>query len=214
MDWIIECDVDLSTANSEEDMGFMIERIRDVEKIKKRFSILTEFYVSFSARFPDSITSIYLKESNISDELLETVVAHFEETKIIKEKDKPVEIMLAQPKIDSINQIKNNPGNQIVKNLFNLNSLADSSDEWLPKKTYKIEPQKIQRYDDKEFDNVLPYLTPPKNQPFLLLSISDWFLDDSLKNALAIRYFVHKFKEVYLWVDTNKRVTHIQLVLR
>ena len=113
-----------------------------------------------------------------------------------------------------INQIKNNPGNQIVKNLFNLNSLADSSDEWLPKKTYKIEPQKIQRYDDKEFDNVLPYLAPPKNQPFLLLSISDWFLDDSLKNALAIRYFVHKFKEVYLWVDTNKRVTHIQLVLR
>lgn len=215
MDWIKECDVDLSMVGSEEETEFVIERVLDLDKIKKRYSILTEFYISISAKSPDAIISIFLKESRVPTELLETVIAHFKEVKLIKENNNPVEIMLQYANEDSINYIKNQPGNAIVRNLFNPNSEVNTSDEWLPKKTYKIESEKVNKYDDEEFDKVLPYLTPSKNEPYYLLTINeDWVLNDSLKNALAIKFFAHKFKEVYLWVDTNQRVTNIQLSLR
>ncbi|EFI68756.1 hypothetical protein JIN86_19585 [Lysinibacillus sp. HST-98] len=209
MDWLKECDVDLSTVDNGLN-EFRITNIEHLEKIQRKYSILTEFYISLAATSPDSLTSIFIKESSIPDELLGNVVTHFEDVKLVTENNNPVEIMLKNPKRDSITYILNNNKNPIIENLFYLET-ENSLNEWTPRKTYKLEASKIEKYDNHEFDGLLTYLSPPTNQSFFMLPVYGWVLNDSLKDLFAIRYFTHKFKDVYLWVDENKNVTNIQL---
>jgi hypothetical protein len=209
MDWLKECDVDLFTIDNGLN-EFRIKSIENLEKMQKKYSILTEFYITLAAKSSDSLTSIFLQEPSIPDELLENVVTHFNEIRIVTENNNPVEIMLKNPKIDSINYIQNNKKNPIIENLF-YSETKNNLDEWTPRKTYKIEKTKIVKYENLEFDGLLSYLSPPANQSFLMLPVYGWVLNDSLKDLFAIRYFTHKFKEVYLWVDANKNITNIQL---
>ncbi|MFJ7887303.1 hypothetical protein ACIQYL_04380 [Lysinibacillus xylanilyticus] len=209
MDWINECDVDLSTVDNGLN-EFRITNIENLEKIQRKYSILTEFYISLAAKSPDSLTSIFLTESSIPDELLGNVVTHFEDVKMVTENKNPVEIMLKNPKRDSITYIQNNNKNPIIRNLFYLET-ENPLDEWTPRKTYKIEESKIEKYENQEFDDLLTYLSPPTNQLFFMLPVYGWVMNDSLKDFFAIRYFTHKYKDVYLWVDANNNVANIQL---
>ena len=61
MNWIQECNINLSTNDLEESeyVDFSIEDIPDIEKINKKYNVLTEFYISLTARFPNSRASIF-----------------------------------------------------------------------------------------------------------------------------------------------------------
>lgn len=211
MDWLKECDVDLVTGSEKEGVGINIQRIEGIDKINKSYSILTEFFVSLTAKVSNSQTSIYLNEHNIPNTLLEDVVIHFDDRKVVLENNIPIEIMLSRPKSSSIDYIKHRPKNPVVDSLYNINTPMNEPDEWTPRKTFRILADKIERYDNKDFDNILTYLKAPNNQSFIFLNLYDWILSESLKDSLAIRYFSHKCEKVYLWIDENQKVTNIQL---
>lgn len=212
MNWIQECNINLSTNDLEESeyVDFSIEDIPDIDKINKKYNVLTEFYISLTARFPNSRASIFLNETKIPVEILESVVAHFDNPKVVTNGKNPIKIILKNPKTSSVDHILKKNRNPIIEDLFDFNKNY-SFREWTPPKTYKIVPDTVEKYENDDFDSILPYLYMCNSQPFFIFSIDDWVLNDSLKNSLAIRYFTHKFKEVYLWVDDDKNVTNIQL---
>lgn len=211
MDWLTECDVDLSTGSQKEGMDIRIQKIEGTEKINKSYNILTEFFVSLTAKGSNSLTSIFLNEPNIPQVLLEAVVSHFDDRKMVFEDNIITELMLSQPKTSSIDYIMHRPGNPVIKSLYDINTPMKETNEWTPRKAFRVKCDKIERYDNKDFDNILPYLKATDNQPFVFLNIYDWSLSESLNENLAIRYFSHKCSELYLWIDQNQKVTNIQL---
>ena len=214
MEWLEECTVDLKTSSGDEDQCFKIQQIENIEKINQSFSVLTEFFISIASKVSNTpLISIFLANAHINTILLEDVVTHFKERKVIMINNIPTELMLRHPKSNSVNYIMNSPKNPVIQSLYDINKPVEDSDEWTPRKTFKVISEKIEQYENQDFDKILPYLKPAKGDSYLFLSLFDWYLSDSLKNSLAIRYFSHKFKEIYLWVDQNEKVTEIQLLV-
>lgn len=212
MNWLEECSVDLNTASIQDDVDLKIQHIRNIDGVNKNFSVLTEFFVSNTAKVQNSLISIFLDEDKIPEDLLKDVIPHFNNVKMVSQNDVLKEIMLSQPKDYSVNYVKGHSKNPIIQNIYNIDIPINADDKWQQKKVYKIRTEKIEKYENRDFDKILPYLNPPYNMPYVFLSIYDWILNDDLKNSPAIKYFTHKFKEVYLWVDEIQKVTEIQFL--
>jgi len=187
-------------------------KIQELAPLDKKHSILSQFFLLMGVRDKDSVTSLFLLDHEITDQSLREVIAHFDSRRLIVETGFPVEVMLSKPNSESLAVIHSESINSIVQNLFATSQLR-ADYEWQPQKRYKLIPDYIEKYEDEEFDEVLAYLRTISKSAMTSIRVTNWVLEDSLKDLLAIRYFVHKCSHVYLWIDTTDRITMIQLDL-
>jgi hypothetical protein len=179
-------------------------------KYPKKYSLLTQFFLLLGSQDDKSVTSLFV-DNRIDNQVIEEIIMHFDNTKIVLENELPSEIMLSKPNQESLSLIRLNNLNPIIKNLYG--TINNTQYEWRPQKSYKILSEFIEKYEDMEFDEVLDCLKNTSQGPIISLALSSWTLEDSLKDTFAIRYFTHKCKNVYLWIDDANIVTTIQLEL-
>lgn len=156
------------------------------------------------------MTSLFV-DNRVDNQIIEEIIMHFDYRKIVLTNDFPSEIMLSKPNQESLSEIRSNHINPIIKDLFASNSVIPY--EWRPPRSYKIISEFVGRYEDVEFDKVLDCFKKTAEGPIISFSLSSWTLEESLKDTFAIRYFAHKCKSVYLWIDETHVITTIQLEL-
>lgn len=214
MEWLRPLeDIEIIKSNNmEESLDFKIQELILDENFNKVYSVLTQFFLLLSAQDMSSVTSLYFPNNIITEQSLNEVIAHFDSRKVVLEKGLPVEVILSKPSRESLSYISSNDLNPVIKSLFSTGNNKVEY-EWRPQNLYKLLPEFIEKYENKEFDQVLDYLETTSKDSLISLLLFNWTLEDSLKESIAIRYFAHKCTNVYLWVDTSKRVTLIQLEL-
>ncbi|MFI8495237.1 hypothetical protein ACIGC1_20405 [Peribacillus butanolivorans] len=191
-------------------LDFKIRECIPESNIQKKYSLLTQFFLLLGSQDDKSVTSLFV-DNRIDNQVIEEIIMHFDNTKIVLENELPSEIMLSKPNQESLSLIRSNNLNPIIKNLYG--TINNTQYEWRPQKSYKILSEFIEKYEDMEFDEVLDCLKNTSQGPIISLALSSWTLEDSLKDTFAIRYFTHKCKNVYLWIDDANIVTTIQLEL-
>lgn len=196
--------------NTDSFSDFKIREYIPNSNVQKKYSLLTQFFLLLGCQDENSVTSLFV-DTRIDYQVIEEIIMHFDNTKIVLENELPSEIMLSKPSQESLSLIRSNHLNPIIKNLYG--TMSKSQYEWKPQKSYKIIPEFIEKYEDMEFDKVLDFLKNTSKGPIISLSLYNWTLKDYLKDTFAIRYFTHKCKNAYLWVDDSNIVTTIQLDL-
>ncbi|AXN40730.1 hypothetical protein CN689_23270 [Peribacillus butanolivorans] len=191
-------------------LDFKIREYIPESNIQKKYSLLTQFFLLLGSQDDNSVTSLFV-DNRIDNQVIEEIIMHFDNTKIVLENELPSEIMLSKPNQESLSLIRSNNLNPIIKNLYG--TINNTQYEWRPQKSYKILSEFIEKYEDMEFDEVLDCLKNTSQGSIISLPLSSWTLEDSLKDTFAIRYFTHKCKNVYLWIDDANIVTTIQLEL-
>ncbi|MBK5480986.1 hypothetical protein JFV29_03420 [Peribacillus sp. TH16] len=191
-------------------LDFKIRECIPESNIQKKYSLLTQFFLLLGSQDDKSVTSLFV-DNRIDNQVIEEIIMHFDNTKIVLENELPSEIMLSKPNQESLSLIRLNNLNPIIKNLYG--TINNTQYEWRPQKSYKILSEFIEKYEDMEFDEVLDCLKNTSQGPIISLALSSWTFEDSLKDTFAIRYFTHKCKNVYLWIDDANIVTTIQLEL-
>ncbi|WP_350299919.1 hypothetical protein [Peribacillus frigoritolerans] len=196
--------------NTESFSDFKIREFIPNSNVQKKYSLLTQFFLLLGCQDENSVTSLFV-DTRIDHQVIEEIIMHFDNTKIVLENELPSEIMLNKPNQESLSLIRSSHINPIIKNLYG--TISKSQYEWKQQKSYKIIPEFIEKYEDMEFDKVLDCLKNTSKGPIISLSLYNWTLKDYLKDTIAIRYFTHKCKNAYLWVDDSNIVTTIQLEL-
>ncbi|MGG4201657.1 hypothetical protein [Peribacillus frigoritolerans] len=208
MEWLKPCEANNQFENNTD--GFSDFKIREFtpnSNSEKKYSLLTQFFLLLGCQDENSVTSLFV--DRIDNQVIEEIIMHFDNTKILLENEVPSEIMLNKPNQESLSLIRSSHINPIIKNLYG--TISKSQYEWKPQKSYKILPEFIEKYEDMEFDKVLAYLKNTSKGPIISLSLYNWTLKDCLKDTFAIRYFTHKCKNAYIWVDDSNIVSTIQL---
>lgn len=196
--------------NTDSFSDFKIREFIPNSNVQKKYSLLTQFFLLLSYQDENSVTSLFV-DNRIDNQVIEEIIMHFDSTKIVLENELPSEIILSKPNQESLSLIRSNHLNPIIKNLYG--TISKTQYEWKPQKSYKILSEFIEKYEDMGFDKVLDCLKNTSKGPIISLSLYNWTLEDYLKDTFAIRYFTHKCKNVYLWVDDSNIVTTIQLEL-
>ena len=208
MKWLKPYEVNIQFEdNSNDSVNFKIRKFTAESNVSKKYSILTEFFLLMGAQYGDGVASLFV-HNKIDNQLIEEIIMHFDDTKVVLENELPTEIMLSKPNQESLSWIRSNNLNPITKDLY---GTSNNQFEWSPPKSYKVLSEFIEKYDNTEFDKVLECLKNTSPEPIISLTLSSWTLEDSLKESFAIRYLTHKCKNVYLLVDDANIISTIQL---
>lgn len=114
----------------------------------------------------------YLSNNRIDNQVIEEIIMHFDNTKIVLENELPSEIMLSKPNQESLSFIRSNKVNPIIKNLYG--TINNTQYEWRPQKSYKILSEFIEKDEDMGFDEVLDCLNNTSQGPIISLALSSW----------------------------------------
>ncbi|MGE7021644.1 hypothetical protein [Solibacillus cecembensis] len=117
---------------------------------------------------------------------------------------------MSRPNVDSLSSVRSKPLHSLISDLFDFSEKQEEF-EWCPSKRYKMIPEFFESYDDEEFQEVLNILQETAHKSMNGFRLHNWVVDVSLRENNALKYFVHHCKNVYLWVDEQKRVTLIEL---
>ncbi|MFD4818609.1 hypothetical protein [Peribacillus butanolivorans] len=85
--------------------------------IQKKYSLLTQFFLLLGSQDDNSVTSLFV-DNRIDNQVIEEIIMHFDNTKIVLENELPSEIMLSKPNQESLSFIRSNKVNPIIKNLY------------------------------------------------------------------------------------------------
>ncbi|MFF2290820.1 hypothetical protein [Peribacillus butanolivorans] len=185
-------------------LDFKIREFIRESNVQKKYSLLTQFFLLLGSQDYNSVTSLFV-DNRIDNQVIEEIIMHFDNTKIVLVNELPSEILLSMPNQESLSLIRSDNLNPIIKNLYG--TINNTQYKWRPQKSYKVLSEFIEKYEDMEFDEVLDCLKNASKGPIISLALSSWTLEDTF----AIRYFTHKCKNVYLWIDDANIVTTIQL---
>ncbi|MET3321809.1 UNVERIFIED_ORG: hypothetical protein ABIC97_004927 [Peribacillus simplex] len=133
-------------------IDFKIRECIHESNVQKKYSLLTQFFLLLGSQDDNSVTSLFV-ENRIDNQVIEEIIMHFDNTKIVLENELPSEIMLSKPNQESLSFIRSNKVNPIVKNLYG--TINNTQYEWRPQKSHKILSEFIEKYEDMEFDEVL-----------------------------------------------------------
>ena len=207
MDWLEPFEGDIGEDDDSERFPFRIELI-DEPHDKKRYTPLTQFFLLLSSQdvHEPGVTSLKIKDGQITDEELCEIILHFEERKTVTFEGKPIEVLLSRPNKDSLGHIKSHPLNPVIQCLFGetIQPKRDSAAQ-----PYRVLPSKLKSFEDAEFDKVLSYLASRKSS--ISFQILNWDLNDSLKESYALRYLSHHTQTLCLWVNESKRVVFMEM---
>ncbi|MGG2027981.1 hypothetical protein AB1282_19970 [Gottfriedia sp. S16(2024)] len=190
-------------------MDFRIREFIPSKKDEPHFSLITEFYLMLGNQFENGEISVFVNKK-LDNWLITEVILHFKNCRVVYENDLPTEVRLSNPKKVSLNEIHKKGINPIISELYG--KVSEIEPEWSPSLGYKVITEKLEKYEDQDFDMVFEYLIrTTKGKHLLSFSWVSLVLDESLKDSVAIRYFAHKCKNMYLWVNREKKITTIQL---
>ncbi|PEJ59277.1 hypothetical protein CN692_07305 [Bacillus sp. AFS002410] len=188
---------------------FRIREFISSKNHEPHFSLITEFYLMLGNQFENGEISIFVN-NKLDKKLISEVILHFNNCRVVYENDLPTEVILSNPKKVSLNEVHKQGINPIISDLYG--NVSESEPEWSPSLSYKVVPEKIEKYEDQNFDLLFEYLiSAKKDKHFLSFSWLSLVLDETLIESVAIRYFAHKCKNMYLWVNREKKITMIQL---
>jgi len=211
MEWLalFEEEIEVEAELDEISLNFRISEFKPKVNNKIVFSLLTEFFLMLSNQDKNGQTSIFV-DQNIDNQLIDEVILHFNSTRVVYEDDLPTEVMLSNPKEESLSEIQKQGINPIISDLFG--KISEDPYEWSPSTCYKIIPEYIEKYEDHEFDMVIEGISrTSKDKHLVSFSTVSMNLEESLRDSIAIRYLAHKCKNVYLWVDKVGKITMIQI---
>lgn len=190
-------------------MDFRIREFISSKNHEPHFSLITEFYLMLGNQFENGEISVFVNKK-LDNKLISEVILHFNNSRVVYENDLPTEVRLSNPKKASLNEIHKQGINPIISDLYG--KVSEIESEWSPSLGYKVITEKLVKYEDQDFDRVYEYLIrTTKDKHFLSFSWVSLVLDEALKDSVAIRYFAHKCKNMYLWVNREKKIITIQL---
>ena len=154
MEWLKPCEANNQFENNTDSFSdFKIREFTPNSNSEKKYSLLTQFFLLLGCQDEKSVTSLFV--DRIDNQVIEEIIMHFDNTKILLENEVPSEIMLNKPNQESLSLIRSSHINPIIKNLYG--TISKSQYEWKPQKSYKIIPEFIEKYEDMEFDKVLDF---------------------------------------------------------
>ncbi|WP_455662820.1 hypothetical protein [Pradoshia sp.] len=212
MDWLEPYEQNMWDDEDDEDDGGFPFRMKLIDEphAKKRYTPLTQFFLLLNSQVSNEHVVTYLKINNgrITEEELCEIILHFDERKAILVEDKPIDVLLSRPNKDSLDHIKSLLLNPVIQSLFcgNIQPLEASAAQ-----SYRVLPDKIEPYEDAEFEKVLSYLKKNHKNSSFSLQIREWALSDSLKDSYAIRYFAHHTQAFCLLVNQSARIMYIEM---
>jgi hypothetical protein len=179
------------------------------DNLEKKFSILSQFYLKLGSYHHNSQTTIFIKKEGITSLVIQEILLHFNSCRIVTENNVATEIIISNPKNESLEYINSQAVNPIIHSLFSESSGKETS--FSPSKPYIVIKEFIEKYEDEEFDKVYNFLkkTTINNQLYLNL-FSRPLLNDSVKDFLFIRYLAYKQENLLLWIEENDTITSIQ----
>lgn len=220
MDWLEEVSLDdllNSDTKGELNSDFTYKNLSTNSKTLT-LSPTAQFFLSLSSN-NNQKDRTQIPITSLSDTKLNSVIgelsACYEECIIQFVSNKPENLILKHPKKEALSLLKKVEKNPIIKDLFrldkNINLMLGRNTE---KSVYRVINESISGYPNEDFDNVYHLIQACySGEGAILIPPIDWILIDKLKESVALRYFVHKCNNVYIWVDkSNNRVQYIQLV--
>ncbi len=221
MDWLEEVSLDdlLNFGADDElntDFSYKNHSLNNSRELK--LTPTAQFFLSLSSdnnqKAQTSIPIASLSETKLNS-LIGELAPCYKDCIIQYVSNKPESLILKNPKKEALILLQKIKKNPIVKDLFRLDECINLKlDRQTENSVYRIMNDSIPGYLDEEFDIVYNLLKICFSKDgTILITPRDWVLMDELKESLALRYFVHKCKNVYLWVDKSSNyVEHIQLV--
>lgn len=119
MDWLEPFEGDIIEDDDGGGFPFRIELI-DEPHAKIQYTPLTQFFLLLSSQevLEHSITSLSIKNGQITDEELCEIILHFEERKAVLIEGKPTEVLLSRPNKGSLDHVTSHPLNPVIQSLF------------------------------------------------------------------------------------------------
>ncbi|WP_404450239.1 hypothetical protein LG307_10635 [Sutcliffiella horikoshii] len=210
MKWLTPLTAEEIISDTEQNaMGIRFSNFENTHNLKKNFSVLTQFYLKLGSYDKTSQTSIYIKNVGLRNEIIQEILLHFESCRIVLEGEVPVEVIISDPKMDSLSELNEISINPVIQSLF-FNEIYKEAD-FIPSNPYFVRKEYIDEYKDSEFDYVYNFLkkTTINGQVFINLP-NTIKLNDSSTNQIFIRYLTFKDEQLYLWVDGYNNVSMVQ----
>lgn len=171
--------------------------------LKRKYSILTQFYCLASF---DSEHSTILHIS-ISDkpsiQLMEELLLHFKEVKILYNEHKPFEIMLQNVRPSSIVEILRRPINPIIEDLFGRRPREVDLAWYPPRGIFEVKSELLEPLEDTDFNKLLSQLREFKTTSIIMNTL----LNDQRRNSLAFRCISHATEKMQITVNENNHIT-------
>ncbi|MCK2017352.1 hypothetical protein [Peribacillus frigoritolerans] len=90
--------------NTDSFSDFKIREFTPNSNFEKKYSLLTQFFLLLGCQDESSVTSLFV--DRIDNQVIEEIIMHFDNTKILLENEVPSEIMLNKPNQDSLSLIQ------------------------------------------------------------------------------------------------------------
>lgn len=215
MDWIekIESTSLFTRQNENNTQNGMIRKIAPFQS-PTQITTLSQFFLSLSAvNGSDNVMHLPTPSENLFHKVLTEVGRYFVDIKATFVDDMPQQLILKEIQRNALDELKKIEAegklNPIVANLFNIQSEILYSHR--EKKTiFRIIPSEVIIANVPDFDETMEFIR--KSFDDLLITPTNWHLTNELKDSVAIKYFAHRCKNLYLWVDdSNFEIIYIHL---
>ncbi|MBX9956180.1 hypothetical protein H7T43_14870 [Peribacillus simplex] len=106
--------------NTDSFSDFKIREYIPNSNVPKKYSLLTQFFLLLGYQDENSVTSLFV-DTRIDYQVIEEIIMHFDNTKIVLEDELPSEIMLSKPSqeislLDQVESFKSNNKKSIWDN--------------------------------------------------------------------------------------------------
>lgn len=188
---------------------FIAKRWKNPYDLKRKYTILTQF-LCMAAFDEEQSTTLYISlEAQPEKELVEEVLLHFKDVKILSHEEKPFELMLQNVRASSISIVLKKGLHPIVEDLFGRTPRMIDED-WFPNRgIFTVQKNCLERYVDPEFKKVLKILSKYKLTSFS----TNFLLNEKYKNSHALRFLSYETTDLILKVNENNHITQITFEL-
>lgn len=184
---------------------FLAKRWKSPFALKRKYTLLTQF-LCLAAFDQDQSTVLYLSlKGKPEKELIEQVLLHFKDVKILYHGEEPFEIMLQNVRSSSVKRILESSLHPIIEQLFG-NTSRQIDSEWYPiRGEFKVKREALEIYEDGAFDEVICKLREYKLTSF----VTNVLLNERYRGSNALRYLAHATEHLTLTINENN---HIKLI--
>lgn len=173
--------------------------------LSRKYSLFTQF-ICMAAYDQQHSTVLYLSlKTKPTKKLIEEVLLHFKDVKILSYGYQPFQLMLQNVRASSIQRILRKPLHPIITDLFG-DSPRRIDAEWFPDRgVFSVESAQLIPYYSKEFDGVMKQLVKYEITSFL----TNFLLNDHYRNSCALRYLAYAVKDLKVNMNENNHITYI-----
>lgn len=190
---------------SEEVEEFTAKRWKNPYDLSRKYSLFTQF-ICMASYDQQHSTVLYLSlKTKPSKKLIEEVLLHFKDVKILFYGYEPFQLMLQNVRASSIQKILTKPLHPIIEDLFGKEPrIVD--EEWFPQRgIFNVNNEHVKPYKSRDFDAVMKQLVKYGLTNFL----TNFLLNDYCKHSYAVRYLAHATADFKITINENNHITNI-----